>query len=309
VSVTLHPAGTAYRIMSDSFAGSLVYGANDINYYTLGEHDGYLEEGPNSGASYKAVFTVGDEVSGEVYEGLVNSGIRHDLTGKYFSGFAGATTDTFFAVQTFEYGYPDGGGVWATETVTRNSVISDSGTGGYDLTLGYFEDRTSGLATVVIPFYDAEAAYLQWNNTFSRLRYGDERRYNFSLPGFNFLKRERVSVYIPPLSSELRTYLKYNWEFGGPASAGATLISSAPVSTTTSSPSGTEVLVCRAGVVPATFTHLNEFHNNVVDEVGAQFATLSATDQTSPVLVAPGHAGPVGTGGNEGSAPVLIGWI
>ncbi len=163
--------------------------------------------------------------------------------------------------------------------------------------------------TVVIPFYDAEAAYLQWNNTYSRLRYGDERRYNFSLAGFNFLERKQVSVYIPPLSSELRTYLKYDWENGGPSSPGVTLISSTPVSTTTSSPSGAEVLVCRAGVVPATFTHLNEFHNNAVDDVGAQFATLSATDQTAPVLVAPGYAGPVGTNGNEGSAPVLIGWI
>lgn len=309
VAVTLHPAGAPYRNMSDSFAGSSTYGANDINYRTLGEYDGYLEEGPNSGTSYKAVFTVGDEVSGEVYEGLTNSGIRHDLTGKYFSNFAGATTDTFFAVQTFEYGYPDSGGVWATETVTRNSVISDTGTGGYDLTIGYFEDRTSGLATVVIPFYDAEAAYLQWNNTYSRLRYGDERRYNFSLAGFNFLERKQVSVYIPPLSSELRTYLKYDWENGGPASPGTTLVSSTPVSTTTSSPSGSEVLVCRAGSVPSTFTHLSEFHDNAVDEVGAQFATLSATDKINPVLVAPGYAGPVGTNGNEGSAPVLIGWI
>lgn len=309
VAVTLHPAGSAYRNMSDSFAASYTYGANDINYRTLGEHDGYLEEGPNSGASYKAVFTVGTEISGEVYEGLTNSGIRHDLTGKYFSNFAGASTDIFFAVETFEFGYPDEFGVWQTETVTRNSVISDTGTGGYDLTLGYFEDRTSGLATVVIPFYDAEAAYLQWNNTYSRLRYGDERRYNFSLAGFNFLERKQVSVYIPPLSSELRTYLKYDWENGGPSSPGVTLISSTPVSTTTSSPSGAEVLVCRAGVVPATFTHLNEFHNNAVDDVGAQFATLSATDQTAPVLVAPGYAGPVGTNGNEGSAPVLIGWI
>lgn len=309
VAVTFQGPGSPERTISERFCGSSVYGANDITYTTLGTAGGFMEESLNNGTSYKAVFDIGGEVSQPLYEGYTRTGIRYEATEKTLVGYIFFSQDVFFSTSTIEYGYPDANGAYASVTYTRNSVTIYDGMFSYDVEITDFSELVAGGATVVVPFYDAEACYLQSNSVATRSAIGTSTRWNATVGGFDYVTKTVVNVYDPPTSSHDEEVFKYGWNQGA-GTSGATSSGTTPLSrSTTTTTDDKEVLVCRAGALPATFSHLTTFHDNTADSVPAQFATKTATSADSPVAIAPGYIDAVGTGGSEGNVPVLVGWI
>jgi hypothetical protein len=71
----------------------------------------------------------------------------------------------------------------------------------------------------------------------------------------------------------------------------------------------TSKLISTAGMLSATFTHLNEFHSNALEEVGAEFGTLTSARSDQPIAIAPGYIDPIGLNGSAPGAPVIVGWV
>jgi len=168
-----------------------------------------------------------------------------------------------------------------------------------------------GLITVVIPFYDSEAAYLHYvvrddiiNDTSTTYSLSNSS----SGPVGAFLVKNAVSIE-GDASNTLGVTYAQSWgafaaDYHSLNSTDYTLIPN-ELRTTAADSS----LVSGAGKVAATFTHLNEFHSNDLEEVGAEFATLTATRDDYPIAIAPGYIDPVGLNGSAPGAPVIVGWV
>lgn len=309
-TVTFKSPGLPTREMSTRFAGSIAYQANDITYTTLGELDGYLEESPNSGTSFKATFTCGDQTTGELYEGYTRTGRRYEVDNKVLLGFTLLTTDVFFTSETLEYGYPDILGAWSTVTYVRNQSAYYSGQYSYDLTDTLFSEVHSGLAIIVVPFYDSEAVYMRHNVGYTRTDTGDVDHMDASIAGGDWQTKTIVNVYDPPLSSHDEDVRKFNWNDAGTGGTGHTVSSTAPVNTTQDVTTTTvEQCLGKAGAVIATFTNVSDFHNNALDSVEANFGTRSGTSSATPVVVAPNYIASIGIDDAPTDAIALVGWI
>ena len=105
--------------------------------------------------------------------------------------------------------------------------------------------------------------------------------------------------------------LNVGWNRGGGTSGAFLTATSFPTpEVTQESTTITQSLICRAGVIPATFGALGEFHSNALDSISAGFYTLSGTSQVRPVVIADGKISPVGAAGVPPVAPVVItGWL
>lgn len=166
-----------------------------------------------------------------------------------------------------------------------------------------------GLITVVVPFYDAEAAYLHYtvrDDTINEASTTYSLSNSSSGPVGAFLVKNAVSIEGDVSNIQGVTYAQ-SWgafaaDYHDLNSTDSTLIPN--VLRTTSADS---FLTAGAGKVAATFTHLNEFHSNALEEVGAEFATLTSTQ--GDIAIAPGYIEPVGLNGSSPGVPVIVGWV
>lgn len=298
------------RTISTRFADSEVYGANDIGYSTVGLLDGFLEERLNGVGYVEAEFRCGGEVLAGLTYGKTNSGQRIDLKNKVHTGFIGPTvSDGSYQVNTYDTGYPNENDIWEQagpyEGFPNNSITA---TVEYDIRTVIVQESETSQATIVVPINDAEAVYLQGSINSERHEFGNTVHFNAGFAGVEYIRRARIWY---PYSGDGGTYTyvdRYGYNNGGAAS-GADEISTTPVDETiATNPLNREALVCSAGTLPATFTQLGQFHANELEEVSAQFATLSTP--RGSVVLAPGHVEPVGlvTPLSETAVPVLVGW-
>lgn len=306
VSVEYEAPGVPKRTMSEGFAASLTYQANDVSYSTLGEHDGWLEERSNSGWSYNARFSCGSLVTPTLKGVHTNTGFRIDLTGNQIAGWnLQYTYPGMWYGKEFLTGYPP----YASTVVNVGSYSTYSGLSAYKLLTVSFTETEHGYAEVVVPFYDSEACYIRHSVRKVRENNGTLKLMNASnLGGYNYATREVASVYLGGNEYGTAEFIRYGWNAGGPAS-GASVSSSSPVNdSVTTEADDRASLVCVGGTLPATFTHLSEFHDNTADFVGAEFGTISSAYQNTPVVISPGYISPLNAGVNM-SVPVIVGWV
>jgi len=303
IAVSYHPAGAGIRTMSPGFAGSTVFQANNVTYSTLGEQSGWLEENNNTGASFDATISIGGVVTPVLKGPLTNTGFRIDLTGKTFGAWSFFSSDVFQVYgEVFDYGYPP----YQQVTRDRRSVTTYNSVYTYSIETSSFSESSRSDGEIVIPFYDAEAAYVRYDTIRERHNVGSTQAWN-SGP-YSFAEKKVIDVYDGGTSYHLEEVIKYSWGAGG-GGAGATGGATGPLDVTADYDVSSDAqLVCHAGAIPATFTNLSEFHANAVDEVDAEFGTLSATSVTAPVVIAPGYVGSVGVS-SAPTAPVIVGWI
>lgn len=315
VTVGYQGAESPTREMSDSFAASYVYQASDVNYATLGDLEGYLEESPNSGTSYTAIFTCGDMVSERLYEGFSRTGYRTEIISKVLVSYAGPTvppdphTVTGFGDYTFSEGYPEDG-VWATVTKTLNFYDVFTGQYTYDWPVTTFTETYSGLAAIVVPFYDSEAIYMRTDIGFTRRDVGTMSHMDATIAGVLWRTRYLVDVYDGGVDHHEEEIIYYRQNNGGGAGGtGHTVSSTEAIDETVTTNDVVAKLVCKAGTVDATFSHVSEFHNNALDTVGANFATLSGTSLDTPLVIAPDIIDATGHNDAPTTAVALVGWV
>ena len=303
---TLKTCRVRVRANAGNLAETIYVNCYGGNCVTMGLNEGSRTVTAAGSAYFSATFTVGDVVTPELpigktvgYDSVIE--VKNKRLGDWRSGYGTGS----YGQRTFEISDDYGGGrYYYTET---SSLVDDRQTRlmTLDTSVSSKREEFPSQATVVVPLYDAEAVYLQATtrqstyvtaNTTHHLRH--------SLLGVSGAFLVRM------VTDENYTLFSYAKENGAFASDDLELDSTESlipenVHVVTSD---TAVLVCRAGAVPATFSHLNELHNNAQDDVADGYFTLSGTSVSTPVVIALGYITPVGIA----PAParrVLVGWI
>lgn len=309
VGDTLKTCRVSVTLQTGAAAAVEYYNCSGTNCYTVGANEGWRRATNAEANHYAAVFTC--------------AGVSTPLVP------VGATTviNSFTEVMNKSFGAWDGGstpfpsfGSWT------HTVSDDYGTSYSSVTqtanmlkqtrykIQTFDTRVSsgsitrtGSATVVIPFYDAEAVYLQ-SSTETITTYDSSTVYHLSngiLTG-GALGAFLVGDLTDGTPSEFNSAAGYGAFAADFHDLASTTFETAPGNTTTTSTD--QKMVGHAGPLTATFTHLSEFHDNTAETVGATFATISSTDNDYPIVIAPGYVSPVGVT-SPPSVPALVGWV
>lgn len=302
VNVTLNPAVAASRVMSDRYCISSTPYSN-IEHATVGELDGFMEESPGESATYVASFSCGNETVSGLYAGRTVTRNRYDLTDKvpqedsiFEVGFGWGS----FMTTTLDVGYPFADGTWPqTEYMTGQFDNSFTGKYYYKLSSVVHTDAYSSSATLVVPFYDSQAIYMQGTTLKTISSSGNVQLYDAGLYGFEYKRITKITTPDRP------SIVKYSWNNGGGPS-GAIPIDLTSVSNYSETSTIYSKLVCVAGAVDATFSHIAEFRDNAADFVGAGYYTLSSANVDNPVVIAHGIIDPIGIE-SAPAVPVLVG--
>jgi len=165
-----------------------------------------------------------------------------------------------------------------------------------------------GLATIIVPFYDAEAVFVHHSNTTTRSETGAYRQ---TLKTFHFHIVSAPRLNIPPNYPLGTVFIANNWYGVGYNSA------QPPEDLGFDNPPDTEVtnvdeskqLVSRAGVTTAAMDDLPPFHDSLVETTGAGYGVISGTRVTDPVVISPTRITPIGSPVDKTSDAVLVGWV
>lgn len=304
VKVVFSPAEEPKRTVTPGYAAE-GYGA-PVQYRTLGLLGGQHEDVRGVEAYFEATFSVGSRlVTPPMPFAKTNEGNRSALTNKVLAGMMDVgLPPSDYQTRSYNVGYPDANGSYAQSGPVFGRWYDWSGLVNYDLEEIGFHEAYNSLATIVAPFYDAEALYVQYSTDLLRQETGLLQKMAANLAGFGYVWENRVDLF----GTEVGRFRYYGWNNGGGASGAAILSTEAVATSEVTVLTEGQYLVSHAGVTPATFTNLGEFHSNDQDFVSAQFGTITATSLDEPTLIAPGYAGPVGSEGAPASS-VLVGWI
>ena len=284
------PYQTSYS--GDAYDGYL------IEYVTDGLRPGFIEASGEELPSWTATFNCAGNVTPALPYNRANAGRRIDIANKTLISVSPPSSWTGnFDSWTIGYGYYpqsvytyDGYGSIAAHSVVR-----------YDISFYDYSDAFLGTATIVIPFYDAEAAYLQSEVHVTRVNSGHqtqrEENYNFVLayqPQFG--NGTFGSIYLSYESQNRNTSVVLNpFSTVGPA-------------TTESELSSNQLLAHRAGIAPAAFGgDVARYFDPTSDYVQTTFKTLSSVSASTPVVL--GRISPVGASGISIGNLALVGWI
>ena len=162
----------------------------------------------------------------------------------------------------------------------------------------------SPTSTIIIPFYDAEAVFVNYSNTTTTgftgigvVTYGNSNFHVVSYPqfadGFGFGD----------------DYIATNWwGFGSGGTFTSTISTTNPADTTTVVTDTNSVLISKAGVTPATMNDISPFHDFLVETTGVGYGVLSGTRTTLPTVLPGEHGAKIGTT-IDANEPVLVGWV
>lgn len=180
----------------------------------------------------------------------------------------------------------------------------------YHFYRGDYTVNYTSRVTVVVPFYDAEAIYIEGEHTKStswdRRDQHLETLFGGQADGFGTTTVIEISG--------VDTYFdRWGWYRAGPGmeSGVNTSILSDVTTTVEEDTTISEIskLVSRAGLTDATMPGLSAFHDNAAEAVEQQLATISGTRESSEaVVVAQGVITEVGTPIAPAVA-ALVGWV
>lgn len=320
--------------------------AGDVTTFkTLGMLGGWAETTSFSqmpirnGVQWKARITIGTEILEDLYLGRQESGTRYEIKDKVLNGGiaggfynwdAGYSYSFGVAVAYYE-GYPVSPGTWAVGGYERG-LINIGIVMGVDYTFeaSNVSNTYPSVATVIIPFYDAEAVYLHGNSTHVSTITGRvanpwvsysstsgiwaELAYAMREAGVHNVSVNGTIVGTTIDTDEKSTeYIKYDYH-----NHGAIYGNGGPYTTFYPDDSTTynvlleyRKLVCNAGAVNATFSNLTPFHDNSdqYDEISDVYAAQSGTRTDNPTVFAFSRIDPVGFNGHNAAKPVFVGWV
>ena len=317
VSVRTVKATEPSRSYSPRFAGSNVPFADDVTYTTYGLGGGFIEEDTGFTAHDVVTITCGDVVAAELPFGKTRT--RYKTTASTKTGFTRSSYSSTGtgAVSLRQESYPYGDPPQWTPSFFGKPDLGFWAEGiTYDITSSVIYEEHSSLVAVVVPFYDSEAVYI---NAAKRV-YGTESdkiktSWDASIQGINYVSYLIVYEYFyepQPGGINYHEFVGYGWNIGGGTSGAFLTATSFPTpEVTQESTTITQSLICRAGVIPATFgSVLSQFHSNEIESISAGFYTLSGASQISPVAIAYTKIVPVGAADVPPVAPVVItGWL
>lgn len=312
VNVQLATAPAAYRDQSPYFTNSSSYGGVFDDKWTYKLQGGYVEDiNPTAASYYKAAFTCGPVTLDTLEFGRTESNYREEITEKTAGSYSAGTGSGGFGTRNVPVGdsltTPLAANSWNTVSVTGTLTAQNQQmTVTYNLYTGSYAVTYSSRATLVVPFYDAEAVYFEGQRVKSTSWTRRNRVCTTPFGGGEFMVREIHNV-----SGVDTNYERFGWEQGGPSSRVTTSVTSDTTTTVAADTtlSSTSKLVGHAGVVDATFTNLSAFHDNNAESVGTPMPTVSGTRKDSQaVVIAAGSITAVGAP-TAPAVPALVGWV
>lgn len=315
--------------------------SNTNSYNTLGLLSGYLETSSGTlgvlynGGQWVGEFSVGSERIEDLYLGRQEAGNRVDIKDKVMPGDSdsGFAPDyygyTFGQYYTFEYGYPRANGTYAMDEWRCIPYT------GFQMYIQYVYETSnithdySSQATLIIPFNDAEAVFMQGRVTQTDTRSSIVRERWESLVNSWAIKsrpqREGALAGGPEIRLDSRDpagaldwnwvgpdYIKYRWHQHGASNYNALVgTNNPPTEVTTTTLLDYKKLICRAGAVDAIFASLEPFHNNSdqYEEISDVYLCHSGVKTDLPTVHAADRITPIGFNGHSASSPILLGWI
>lgn len=267
---------------------------NDITGNTLGANPGFVRDLYDSPDYWAVRFYVGDYETPPLVYGRRHDGFYAATFGK--SQGAQFTNPVFGPDLSVGYispsvGYPNEQGEYA-----KAGPFYGTARRGYHFNWSWsnvshtiWEEYTSH-ATVVVPLFDSECIYL-WHENVHGKASNAYTEYRSSLPSSgqyssNLATRAFIDLCDPNTGASLGQvagpFDMYGWSTSGVAADAVATVKD-PINEV----SKTELarVVCKAGVLPCTWTTNQEFHANDLDEVGQQFYTRSGTSTATPTVV------------------------
>ncbi len=313
----------ATREMTPHFDSSevpFVYGSENM---TVGMSDGSLED-RGVAESFNAQFMVGSYSTSVLKENYNRAGYKVEVSGKAATGqwTTGFTSDGLYTYANLLSGEQPFGSTTASvlgpPPPGGNSGVSYSY--GSTQRITYNLDHTSyttsenGYATVVIPFHDAECVYI-WTDI-QKTRSGSTYRKhcqsaNEALTAVTprWVNREGTKPYTQDSSGTITWVENTTWASGTPTLSDFVLSEETILEPMHSDGPNvsTQVVVTRLGVTPALFGTQQEFHANVLDEVGETYMTWTGAG-LKPVLTSSGRAQPQNVAEGVIIQPVIVGY-
>ena len=312
VTVQQATAPAAYRDQSPYFTNSSSYGGVFDDKWTFKLQGGYVEDiNPTAANYYKASFTCGSVTLDTLEFGRTESNYREEITEKTAGSYSAGTGSGGFGTRNVPVGdsltQPLSANSWNTVSVTGTLTAQNQQmTVTYNFYTGSYAVTYSSRATLVVPFYDAEAVYFEGQRTKSTSWTRRDRVCTTPFGGGEFMVREIHNV-----SGVDTNYERFGWEQGGPSSRITTNVTSDTTSTVTADTtlSSTSKLIGHGGVVDATFSNLSSFHDNNAESVATPMPTISGTRSGGDaVVIADGSITEVGTPVAPAIA-ALVGWV
>ncbi len=275
--------------------------------WTIGMNTGDRTVFEDTPAHFKYTFTCGATSSGVLPYGKVTPWPNKRVISNKTAGEWISTGDGFGSYATRYLNISDDfGGNAAIVAVTSYYLAPEHKVVSFDSVSSSGHTEEWGIAKIVVPFWDAEACYMQWYSR--RDDYYDSHAvgsYHHSAGmSYSFLNRH---VCLGPLEGDV----PYYFSFSGQGAPGTSTVDSLdntippPVLTEVAKD---EILVAKGGARPAAFIASGEFHDNASAIVQQTFPTLSSVSSTDPVIIARALPANVGISASV-AAPAIIGWV
>lgn len=318
VAVTLNSAPADTRETSPNFSNSAIAFGDMAPRRTLGLGGGYLTDTRTDGPYYSANFSCGAVSFGPLDLARSETNWREEISEKTRGAWNAGTGG--YIIGVFDTGYVWYGPPLIDLTLLAYNYDKFSWVGGgtiddenQTLQVSYVHSRGgenvvyASRATMVVPFYDAEAIYIEGYGERVSSWLPAVSDYTTQLAGFVYV---RQTLFTPAGSPQLA--LEHTaWRGTGATESidGALYVNSETNETvvTKTQTVGGSYLIGHPGEVAATFTNLNQFHNNELESVDAPMYTLTGT--RDDLALAPGNIEPVGMPVSSVDAPVIVGWV
>lgn len=311
VGDTLQVCRVTVALETGAAASTVNYNCTGSDLVTVGRNEGWRLVTAAEPDHFVATFSCGDVTTAPITAGSTQtitsfSEVRNKV---FYNWTAGYGPSSIFGIRTFDVSDDYGGG--ATTVNVACTIIDDRQVKQvtYENTVSGGSITKIGQATVVIPFNDAEAAYLQSEvstetNYTGTVVFHYSHAISFGGPVGAWLIKNIV------LLADYVTQEEYSYAAAYQAGGVHTLDSTSyePIDPVLTTESALQKFIGHGGPRDATFTHLSQFGDNTSEDVAAQFATLSGTDNTLPTIIAPGYVDPVGIA-SPPFVPALVGWV
>ena len=298
VNVVITPTIPAIEIASDGFGGG--------QEFTVGLRNGFVERRGTIAEFATVTFSVGNRTTNPMtMQKFVSSENVIARNKTVVSPPVPGGGNLSEGLATYLFGYPtvvnnvstyESVQIFSAEQVDTPPVI------GSERESNVTTVATSSIATLIVPFYDAEAIYFQ------------AQKYSLTTVYDRIVTQHQTNALAASRHPEFRN-ADNTWRRGEPfiyfLGGGLGAAVSAPTNPlpteAMTSASVVEVLVCHGGAVPAFLTPvLSSFHDAPADEAAGLKAT-SGTRTTNPVVIA-NNASTVGTPITPGKF-ALVGWV
>jgi hypothetical protein len=295
---------------SVTYTNGATGGPGGTDCYTTGTKPGTRVQVFGTAAQTVAKFNIGSYVTPPLSIGWTQTRWTLEARNKAFGVWGAGTLGGPFGSGYREFGVSDDDGSnYRTESSSDNLVI-DRATQAYTFDAASTVGRESeyGQATIVVPFYDSQAVYVQQSVENTKIV---DSQTNQHLSGgggvtYGFLIRSATQNGTDPYR-----YFYQAQTMGATTAAPHSLVSTTyevdPLEITFK---GEEKLICTAGQLDAKFDNLGVFHNNSEESVSSGFYTLGSTKANPDgVAISNNLISNEGLGGASADAPVLVGWV